>query len=172
MFIPALVSLVIDGVLGQGFTWSLYVAASLGTVWVWSVSPFLYRRNIVPLWIATDTVAMLGLLYVVDAISHTGEWFVPLAVPITLSLSLLTLTIVGLARRKILRELHVVAAILIALGIFCIVVEGAVDLYVNQALKLQWSLLVLARCIPLAVVAALLQRRRAIVESMKMWFRM
>ncbi len=165
MFIPALVSLVIDGVFGQGFTWSLYVAASLGTVWVWSVSPFLYRRNIVPLWIATDAVAMLGLLYVVDAISHTGEWFVPLALPITLSLSLLTLLIVELARRNVLRELHVVAAILIALGVFCIVVEAAVDLYVNRALKLQWSLLVLACCVPLAAVAVLLQRRRGIVGA-------
>jgi hypothetical protein len=172
MFIPALVSLVIDGVFGEGFTWSLYVAASLGTVWVWCVSPFLYRRNIVPLWISTDAVAMLGLLYVIDAISHTGAWFLSLAAPITLSSSVLTLLIVELARRKVLRELHIVAAVLIALGAFCIVVEGAVDLYVNQALKLQWSLLVLACCIPLAVVAVLLQRRRGIVESMKMWFRM
>ncbi len=172
MFIPALVSLVIDGVFGQGFTWSLYVAATLATVWVWCVSPFLYRRNIVPLWIATDMVAMLGLLYVVDAISHTGNWFLPLAAPITLSLSLLTLMIVELTRRRVLRELHVVAAILIALGVFCIVVESTVDLYVTHTLKLQWSLLVLASCVPLAVIAILLQRRRPIVEGMKMWFRM
>ena len=172
MVIPAALSLLIDGVLGSGLTWSPYVVASLGTVWVWCVSPFLFRRNVVPLWIAIDTVAMLGLLYVVDWFAPTHGWFLPLALPITLSIGVLTLLIVELTRRKVLRELHIVAATLLALGILCVIVEATVDLYVTHTLKLQWSLLVLATCVPLAVTAILLQRRRSIVEGMKMWFRM
>jgi hypothetical protein len=135
MAIPALMCVVINAVFGKGITWSLYVVASLGTAWVWCVSPFLYR-------------------------------------PITLCLDGLLLLVVVLTRGGVLRELHVVAAALMAFGVFCMVVEGAVDLYVTNALTLQWSLLVLVSCSSLALIATLLQRRRGIVEGMKFWLRM
>jgi len=80
--------------------------------------------------------------------------------------------LVVLTKRRVLRELHIVAAGLLSLGLFCLIVEGAVDLYLTQVLRPQWSLIVLAVCAPLAVVAMLLQRRRAVVEDMKMWLRM
>ncbi len=172
MVIPALISVVLDAISGDGLTWSLYVAASLGAVWVWCVSPFLYRRNIVPLWIALDTAALLGLLYVVNGLPPSGGWFVPLALPISLGLGLLTLLVVGLARNRILRELHIVAATLMSISAFCMLVEAVVDLYLTGALRFQWSLLVLASCVPLALIAVVLQRRRPIVEGMKMWLRM
>ena len=94
MAIPVLLSLVIDAVIGDGLTWSPYVIASLGAAWVWCVSPFLYRRNIVALWIAIDAVALLGLLYLTNALSPFSGWFLPVAVPITLSLTGLVLLIV------------------------------------------------------------------------------
>jgi len=170
--IPALTCVVINAVFGEGITWSLYVVASLATAWVWCVSPFLFRRNIVPLWIAIDATAFLGLLYVIDHLWSTGGWFLPLALPITLCLDSLLLLVVMLARRRVIRGLHVVAAALIAFGLFCMVVEGAVDLYVTNALTLQWSLLVLVSCSSLALIATLLQRRRGFVEGMKFWLRM
>ena len=172
MAIPALICVVINAAFGEGLTWSLYVVAGLGTVWVWCISPFLYHRNIVPLWIATDAAALIGLLYVIDALSPSPGWFAPLALPIALTQSVLTLLIVTFARRRILRDLHIVAATLLALGGLCVVVEGAVDLYLTQVLRLQWSLLVLVLCAPLAIVAILLQRRSAFVEDMKIWLRM
>jgi hypothetical protein len=171
MAIPILLSLVIDAVLGEGLTWSVYVIASLSAVWVWCVSPFLYRRNIVALWIAIDALALLGLLYLTDFLSPFSGWFLPVALPITLCVAGLTLLVVELVRRRILRELHVVASILVAVGLLCMVVESAVDLY-RATFRLQWSLLVLVICIPLAVIAAMLQRRRSVVEGMKFWLRM
>ena len=172
MAVPALMCVVINAVLGEGMTWSLYVVASLGTAWVWCVSPFLYRRNIVPLWITIDATAFLGLLYVIDYLWPAAGWFLPLALPITLCLDGLLLLVVVLTRRGVLRELHVVAAALMAFGVFCMAIEGAVDLYVTHALTLQWSLLVLVSCSSLALIATLLQQRRGIVEGMKFWFRM
>ena len=172
MAIPALMCVVINAVFGEGLTWSLYVVASLGTAWVWCVSPFLYRRNIVPLWITIDATAFLGLLYVIDYLWPAAGWFLPLALPITLCLDGLLLVVVVLTRRGVLRELHVVAAALMAFGLFCLVVEGTVDLFVTNTLTLQWSLLVLVSCSSLALIAILLQRHRDIVEGMKFWLRM
>ncbi|MGC9468364.1 MAG: DUF6320 domain-containing protein [Anaerolineae bacterium] len=172
MAIPALLSLVVNAVFGDGLTWSLYVVASLATVWVWCISPFLYRRNIVPLWIVIDAAALLGLLYVVNALPPASNWFLPLALPIITCLTLLVLVIVELIRRGVLRELHIVAAALVAIAVLCIVIEGAVDLYLTGALRLQWSLLVLVSSLPLALVATMLQRHRPVVEGMKMWLRM
>jgi hypothetical protein len=171
MAIPALLSVVIDAAFGHGLTWSIYVVAALGAAWVWCVSPFLYRRNIVALWIAIDALALVGLLYLTDFLSAFSGWFLPVAVPITLSVTGLTLLIIELARRKLLRELHIVAAILIAVGVLCMIVEAAVDLYFTT-FRLQWSLLVVASCTPLALIAGMLQRRRAVVEGMKFWLRM
>ncbi len=172
MAIPALISVVFNVVFGEGLTWSPYVVASLATVWVWCVSPFLYRRNIVPLWIATDALALLGLLYVVSVLPPASDWVVPLAVPITLCLTALVLVIVMLARGRVLRKLQLMAAALIAVSVLCVVIEASVDRYLMGSVRLQWSLLVAVTCTPLAVVAALLQRHRAVVDSMKFWLRM
>jgi hypothetical protein len=169
--IPAVLSLVVNAVLSEELSWSLYVIASLATAWVWCVSPFLFRRNIVLLWFPIDTAALLGLLYVIDVLTPTSDWFLPLALPITLTLAGLTLAIVMLTRRRLRRRLHILAAALLAVGLFCMVVESAVDLYLDGALKLQWSLIVLASCASLALIALMLHRRRTIVEGMKFWFR-
>ena len=172
MAIPALGCVVIDAVSGDGLTWSLYVVASLTAVWICSVSPFLYRRNVVPLWITIDAAALLGLLYVINALPPASDWFQPLALPIVLTLFLLVLLIIGFSRRGILRELHKATAASIALAAFCIAIESAVDLYLTDAVRLDWSLIVLVLCVPLAVIAEILQRRRGIVEGMKAWLRM
>jgi hypothetical protein len=58
-----------------------------------------------------------------------------------------------------------------AVGIFCLLVEGTVDLYLTGAIMLQWSLIVLVSCTSLALIAVMLYRRRNIVEGMKAWFR-
>jgi hypothetical protein len=171
MIIPALLSVVFNAVFPAELTWWPYVVASLGAVWVWCVSPFLYRRNIVPLWIATDAIALLGLLLVVDALSPNPGWFLPLALPITLCLALLTLLIVTLVWKRMLRGLNIIAATLVAMGLLFMVVEVVVDLYLKGTLRLQWSLLVMVICTPLALIAVMLQRRRGIVEGMKFWFR-
>ncbi len=55
--------------------------------------PLLYHRNIVPLWIATDAAALIGLLYVIDALSPRRV-VCALALPIALTQSVLTLLIV------------------------------------------------------------------------------
>jgi len=172
MAIPALISVVFNVAFGEGLTWSPYVVASLGAVWVWCVSPFLYHRNVVPLWIAIDALALLGLLYAVSVLPPASDWFMPLAVPITLCLTVLVLVIVMLARGRVLRKLHMMAATLIAVSVLCIVIEASVDRYLAGAVRLQWSLLVIVTCAPLAVVAALLQRHRVVVEGMKFWLRM
>ena len=172
MAIPALGCVVVNAVFGDGLDWSLYVVTSLAAVWIWSVSPFLYRRNVVPLWITIDAVALLGLLHTIDALPPDSDWFQPLALPIVLTLFLLVLLIIGFSRRGILRELHKVTAALVALAVFCIAIESAVDLYLTDAVNLDWSLIVVVLCVPLAIIAEILQRRHGIVEGMKAWLRM
>jgi hypothetical protein len=169
--IPALISLVVNAVLNEALTWSRFVVASLATAWVWCISPFLWRRNIVPLWVTMDAAALLGLLYAIDALTPTSAWFLPLALPITLSLELLFLLVITLARRYLHSKLRIGAAALMAVGIFCLLVEGTVDLYLTGAIMLQWSLIVLVSCTSLALIAVMLYRRRNIVEGMKAWFR-
>lgn len=171
MVIPALLSIVINAAFGAGLSWSLYVVSSLGVVWVWCISPFVYRRNIVPLWLTIDALALLGLLYAVDSLSSGPSWFLPLALPITLWVAALALPIVTLAWKRVLHGLHLMAAVLLAVAVLFIGIEVVVDLYVFDAWRLQWSLIILVVCAPLALVALILSRRQSIVEGMKFWFR-
>jgi hypothetical protein len=168
---PALVSITINGVFGNALTWSLYVAASLGIAWVWLVSPFLYKRNIAPRWITIDALALLGFLFLIEYLSPSHGWFFPLALPITSFFTVFLLVLVILIRQKVLIELHIAASLFTVVGLFCVFLNGVINLYALQIFRLDWSLLVLIPCIAFTLIAVVLQRRRWIVEELKFWFR-
>ena len=168
---PALLSITINGVFGNTFTWSLYAAASLGIAWVWLISPFLFQRNIARRWIIIDAIALLGFLYLIEHLSASHGWFFPLALPITFFFTILLLTLIILIRVKVLRELHIAASLFSAVGLFCVFLNGVINLYTLRVFRLNWSLLVLIPSITFALIAVVLQRRRWIVDELKFWFR-
>jgi len=168
---PALFSITIDSAFGNTLTWSLYAAASLGVAWVWLVSPFLFQRNIAQRWIIIDAIALLGFLYLIEYLSASHGWFFPLALPITLFFTVLLLVQVILIRKIILRELHITASLFTSAGLFCVFLNGVINLYTLKIFHLGWSLLVLIPCIAFALIAVVLQRRRWIVDELKFWFR-
>ena len=172
MAVPAALSITANFIFGGSLTWSIYVAVSLALVWVWCVSPFLYRRNFAPLWIVIDSAALLAFLFLIEYLSPDERWFLSLALPITLCFTFLLLLIVVLIQRKILRELHIAAVLWAAVGFFCVFLEGVVDFYKFQACKPGWSLLAFIPSAAFSAVLVLLQRRRWIVEELKHWFRM
>lgn len=169
---PAAITVVIDWIFGGEISWSRYVAASLIVVWVWCVSPFLFSRNIVPLWITLDAAALLGFLYYVERISSLKSWFLGLALPITIGLTSLLLALIFLIRRNILRQLHKAAALFFAVGTFSLFLEFFIDRYVDNQYHPGWSLLIFISCTAFTLIAIVLQRRKYIVEEIKFWLRM
>lgn len=168
---PALLTLSIDYFFGNGISWSVYVLFALTLVWVWCVSPFLFQRNIFPLWFAIDAAALIGFLYMIEITSQTGNWFLPLALPLALSFSIMVFSTVKLFRGKIIRQLRKPAILFFQTSLLCLLIEIVVDYYKNNQYQPGWSFLVAIPCIAFAVILLVLQRRQWIVEEIKHWFR-
>jgi hypothetical protein len=168
---PALLTFVLDYLMGNGIDWSLYILYALGLVWVWCASPFLFKRNIFPLWFAVDTVALIAFLFMVERTSSTGNWALPLAIPVALMVAAIIFTLVSTFRSKIVRQLQKPALIFLLTAVLCLFIEVFVDLYRTNLYKPGWSLLVSIPCVAFAVILLILQGRIWIVEELRHWFR-
>ena len=73
----------------------------------------------------------LGYLYLLEYLSGTQGWFFPLALPIVLGVAVLSLAIIVLIQRKVLRELYTAAAVFLAIGLLTVLVELSIDLYLT-----------------------------------------
>ena len=168
---PALISVTIDGIFGNNLDWSLYVTISLAIVWVWSITPFIFRKKIITRWVLFDALAFFGFLYLIEKISGTEGWFIPLALPIAVSFFVLVIFIIVLIDKKTIKDLQIPAVLLLSTGIFCVLVNGIISHHVLQVIKLDWSLLVMISCSAFAGIGFVLQQRPWVVEEIKNWFR-
>lgn len=168
---PVLLAIVIDYLMGNGIDWSLYFLYALGLVWVWCVSPFLFKRNIFPLWFAIDMAALIIFLFLVEWTSGTGSWSLPLAIPVALMAAAIIFILVSTFRRKLVRQLQKPALIFLLTALFCLFIEVVVDQYRLNHYRPGWSLLVAIFCIAFAVILLILQGRQWIVEELRHWFR-
>lgn len=168
---PALLTFAIDFLMGNGIDWSLYILYALGLVWVWCASPFLFKRNIFPLWFTIDVAALIAFLFLVEQTSSTGSWALPLAMPVALMVAAIIFILVSAFRSKIVRQLQKPALIFLLIAALCLFIEVFVDLYRMDNYRPGWSLLVAIPCIAFAVILLILQRRQWIVEELRYWFR-
>ena len=168
---PALLMVSIDYLVGNGIDWSFYILFALALVWVWCVSPFLFKRNRFTLWLTIDTIVLIFFMSLVERTSKTGEWALPLATPIALTVSAIVFTLVNTFRRKIVRQLQKPALLFLMLALLCLIIELAVDFYRAGSYRPGWSILVAIPLIAFAVILLILQRRQWIVEELRHWFR-
>lgn len=168
---PVLFTIAIDYLLGNGITWSLYILFSLLLVWVWCVSPFLFKRNIFYLWFSMDVVALLSFFFCIERLSQTGRWFFPLAFPLTIALAIMISLIVLLFRKKLLRQLQKPALLFFLAAAMCLVIEAGVDVCKTSRYQPGWSILAAIPCVAFAVILLILQKRQWIVEELRHWFR-
>jgi len=169
---PVLITILIDRLFSQNISWSLYVSACLVFVWTWSISPFFFNKDRFIKWIPVGTITMLGFLFSIENISGTGGWFLTIGMPITISFFLISAMLSILIRNQIVRELQIPAAILIAIGIFCICINGAINLHTKGVISFDWALIVMSTCIAFSLIGFVLQQRPWIVEELRHWFRM
>jgi len=169
---PATISLLVNWVLQRTLSWSLYVALSLTFVWTWAVSPFLFKQHRLSKWVPVGMLTLLGFLFALERISFTQGWFLTIGLPITVSFFLIMEVLGYLIDHKLIRELQIPSAIIVSIGIFCIVINASISLYNLQHILLDWSLIVLTTCISFGLIGLVLQQRPWIVEEIKHWFRL
>lgn len=136
--------------------WSLYVIGAATMLWVFLVPPLLWRKLPLPAAILLDGLAV-GLYVLLIAWELDGlDWYLHLALPITVLLAVILLAQVLLFQKRRLSILSTMAVVIACVAVFVAGLELVGDLYFHGAWGPSWSLVVLivagALEIPLVVV--------------------
>lgn len=143
-------------VLLAGHIWSLHVIGAAAMLWVFLVPPLLWRKLPLPAAILLDGLAV-GLYVLLIAWELDGlDWYLHLALPITVLLAVILLAQVLLFQKRRLSILSTMAVVIACVAVFVAGLELVGDLYFHGAWGPSWSLVVLivagALEIPLVVV--------------------
>lgn len=167
LVVPAAICFISNMLFHSESFWSLYVVGGLAVGWTFCVSPFLFKRYFPLLWIVSNTVATLGYLYLIEYLSGSHGWFLPLALPIVLGVAVLSLVIIVLIWRGFLKELYTAAGVFLAIGLLSVLVEISLNLYLFGAPHLLWSWFALVSCVAMAGVMFLIERKLIDKEKLK-----
>jgi len=142
---------IIDLLISKVLSWSLYSDVSISLTWViLTLFQFLYKR----MWtiIIFLMFTILSALFLFDGIDTGRGWFFPVGLPITTAAFVTAGIVLFLYKSAILKGLNIIAAALIALSGFCILLEMILDKYLRGVVNFQWSLIVAISIIPVALV--------------------
>jgi hypothetical protein len=167
LVLPAVICFVSNMLVRPDVFWSLYVAGALAVGWTFCVSPFISRRYFPLLWIVANTLASAGYLYLVEVLSHGNGWFLPLALPITLGVAVLSLVITVLMKNGVLRKLYAAAALFLAVGLLTVLVDLCTRLYATGIFVMGWSWFSLISCLTMAGTLVLIEHKMRVKEKLK-----
>lgn len=144
-----------------GSLWSLTIIGICIILFVLMIPAFIYTRLPIYLSLLFDGAAVGTYLYMLTYLTASSEWFLGLAVPILLLVTILveifTLLIRTLPTSTIATALYFFAEI----GILCAGMELLIDRYLEHPLSLSWSAVVfVVCCIIITALITLLSVRR------------
>lgn len=150
-FSAIVVCTLVDLLVSKGLKWSLYADIPVSAIWV--VLTFFRFINKKPVLLSTlILVTFLAALFLVDLISEEKQWFLPVGLPVTLAAFLATGIVIVLYRTARFKGLNIIAAALVVLAGFCILLEITLDAYLNGVVHLRWSLIAAISVVPVALV--------------------
>jgi hypothetical protein len=150
-FSAIVVCTLVDLLVSKGLNWSLYSDIPIAAIWViLTFFRFVYKR---PVWLSIlILLTFLVALYLIDLISMRSQWFLPVGLPVTLAAFLAAGIVIALYRAARLKGLNIIAAALIVLSGFCILLEITLDSWLNGVVHLRWSLIAAISVVPVALV--------------------
>ncbi|MBQ3356231.1 MAG: zinc ribbon domain-containing protein [Oscillospiraceae bacterium] len=139
LLIPLLVVVIINLAMTHTLTWALYVLGSEICFWTIFVLPLNGSGKSPYLYVAVDTAVIALLLLMIYLENHATDWFLPLALPITLLSGAAVLLQVLIWRGKRIGKIRktgwgvwVIACLLIGLDL-------TITHYLNNAFGLTWA---------------------------------
>ena len=152
----ALVVLAVDLAADMSVSWALFPLAFIAFVWVSvTMGVLISRRTWV--YLPAQTAAVCLFLYSLDGLTPGSDWFVPLALPVTL----LTGTVLGLTllavRRLALSAFGSTIAAMAAAGVLAVGLELLINAHFHDSWTVSWSAVVFGCTLLLVVLAAYLR---------------
>ena len=164
-----IVSLIADLVIDRGISWSLYPAISVAALWNSVTLVYLASKRIAVLSVGL-LINTLGMLALIDAVKPPVNWFVELGLPIASSLVLLMTVLLILIHKANFRGFNILALVLVATSLQCIVIELFTDLFIKGGVDIGWSAITASVIIPFSGILMFLHYRLKRGKSLGSYF--
>ena len=151
LLLPAGLCLVIDALVDGGVSWSLYASGALTLLFITAAVPLLVNKYRAYSFVSTAFVSLNLYLFMVERVSGTAGWFLPIALPALALAAALMTGMILLFRRGVLNKLTVAAAALLSVAMECLAIEWFCMLALGQDRGFIWSPFVLAPCVFVAM---------------------
>ena len=162
--LPILITLLCDLLMDGALSWSFYVFGALAMLMVWLLPPLAARRYRRMVFLGLDGLACC--LYLLGICHFSGgDWFFPLALPLTAIATASLELLVFLFRQRWGRDLlNRVALVLLVAGICAMAVELVIALYLGK-LQFIWAPYAMISCWVLAAAARVVAKRKKFREE-------
>lgn len=164
IFIPTILTLICDYKINSEIIWSDIVFSSVCLLYCLIFVPLIFPKKDTLLYIGTDFTALLVFQWY---LSYTtgGNWFFPFALPLIISIILITVTAILLKRFTKASYLFVFAILFILTGADCIIVEYLITKVFFDETKFVWSYYPCLTFIAVGVILLLINRNKTLKEQ-------
>ncbi len=154
----ALVVFAVDFSSGLSLTWAWYPLTSLVFLWV---VMFLLILCAGRLWVSlvAEIAAVSVLLFVLDRLTAGPDWFLPLALPLTLLAGAMLAFILVIARRMKPPLFTMIAIILLTASLCAVGLDLLLSRFDTGRWSIAWSSVTFACALPVAMILFYLRRR-------------
>jgi hypothetical protein len=165
------VSFLADLFANHAVSWSRYSSVVIIAAWLFSAMPLIFYGR---MWILYAVLApsLVAFIFLLDAVDLRITWFLGYGLPIVVALIGLVAAaggIIGGLKRKGLNALGVFLG---GAALFCICIEGIVDLNTIGSLNLDWSVVVSFALVPTGGLLFYLHYRIVNRASLRKLFRL
>ncbi len=142
---------IIDLLISKELRWSLLSDVTIAAAWVLlTLYQFKYKNPVIMFSLLLLTI--LAALFLIDLIATGRAWYFPVGLPVTIALVAAAGIIIFIYSKLHLNGLNVIAAGLIVLSGFLIVLEAILDKYLTGKVQLRWSLITGVSILPVALI--------------------
>ena len=167
LLLPAALCLVIDFLLGDGLSWSLYASGAMILLFITAAVPLALPKYRAYAFVTTAFISLNLYLWMVERVSGSVGWFLPIAFPALALAAVLLTGMILLFRRGILNRLTLAASALLAVAVECLAIEAFCILARGDEMKFVWSPFVLAPCVLVAMALFFINGNSRVREEVR-----
>lgn len=153
-----------DFLLNKNFSWSIYVV--LAIFYLSCHSQYVLQKNI---YIA-HIVELIGaevFMYVIAVLNGGIMWYLYLGLPFILIIWLYIILCTFFLKKKIWNLFRRLSICILVCSLMLVCVEILVDLYVNDAIKLSWSIYASLPLVVIGLIMFIISFNRRLIEEIK-----
>lgn len=141
--------------------WSLSIIGACGVLWVFMIPLVIYTKLSAYTSLLLDGVIVCAYLYMLTWLTSTNEWFLSIAVPITVLVTALAEVMTFLLRKFRFSFLVAATVSFVEIAVLCVGIELMLNHFLHHKFYLSWSGIVLTICsiITVALVTILSKKR-------------